>query len=44
LTETAQTGGQTHTETSADRHKIDSGRTAIREGRNGEAKCRQGHE
>ncbi len=37
-------GGKTHTETGADRHQIDGGRTAVRKGRNGEAKSRQGHE
>ena len=44
LTQTAKTGGQAHTETGADGNETDDGRAAIREGRNGEAKRRQGHE
>src|ERR1039458_1284893 len=44
LTEAAHAGGQTHTQTSADRHQTDGGRATIREGRNGETKSRQGHE
>ena len=44
LTEAAEAGGQRHADAGADGDEVDGGRAAIREGRNGKAKHRQGHE
>ncbi len=44
LSHAAKPGCDSHAEPDADRRHIDYGRAAIRKGRNGEAKRRQGHE